>query len=110
MEDIKKEHPEGCKCGMCTGSGMKCGGMCGGRCGGCGCGGRHVILRIILGIIIVVAVFWMGFKLGVIVGSLNGGYGSQMSSGRHMMRNAYPVGMMGGWSANQQAPSAPATK
>lgn len=114
MEEMKKEHPDGCKCNMCSGSGMKSCGMCGGMYGGkcCGmCGGRrHIVLRWIVGILILVAVFCGGFKLGVMVGYLNnGGYGGHMSSGRHMMqRGYYPTGMMNGWNANGNVQQPPA--
>lgn len=58
-----------------------------------------MILRLILGIIILLAVFCGGFKLGMIIGSINGSgfYGSHMQRGYMMQRGYYPAGMMGGW-------------
>ncbi|MGC9610925.1 MAG: hypothetical protein ABSE68_01775 [Minisyncoccia bacterium] len=100
MEDMKKEHPEGCKCEMCeNGSckGMMCKGMWHRGC----CGGKHHILRWILGLAILAVVFCGGFKLGVIVGSINGGFGYSNHGGYRMMLrggdyNAYGPWMMGG--------------
>ncbi len=97
MENNKKVC-EGCEC-SCHDD----------KCRGCYGGGRHYILRWVLGIIIIFFVFWGGFKIGLIVGSVNGGYGYPMHGFRSMMGrdgySNYGPWMMYGWTATDKAPT-----
>lgn len=79
MENLDKKQGEG----MCAGCGQcgYCSGM--GHMHGCH-GGRHHLLKIILKLLIVIIIFWCGFKLGVITGSIRGGYVRENNFG--MMR------------------------
>ncbi len=100
----KNDHPEGCKCPMCSGG--KCE-----ACGGCACGSCHCFmhggcrrrwLRWLIGIIVLAIVFCAGFKLGAMFSFWGGGYREMPV--RYMMRGGggsrYPVPMMYGWNGN----------
>lgn len=82
-EKTKNGHPEGCRCVMC-----------GGWHGVWAHGRGHWLLRLILGVIILLLVFWLGFKLGKLVVSINGGYGYLMRHGKHWGYPGY-YNMMG---------------
>jgi len=86
MENMdKKQCGDACDCKGSCHNGM-CGGF--GQMGGCGChGGRHHhLIKVILKLFIVIIIFWCGFKLGVITGSIQAGYGRQIGNVSGMMR------------------------
>jgi hypothetical protein len=72
MENLDKKEGEKCegcdKCGCCCGSMTRMHGFCGCR------RGVYGLLKVILKIIIIMLIFACGFKLGVLVGSVRGGY------------------------------------
>lgn len=119
MED-NKNHPEGCRCPLCVGG--KCT-MCGEKgcpaCPYCSLHGgyyRWHWVKLLLGIIVLFVVFWCGFRLGTMVSSWGGGYGSYGMPGRYLMRSngyngGYPMPMMYGYYENYSGSStSPTTK
>ena len=89
---------------------------CGGRHGWYGCkgdwgGGKYFLIKCLLALLLLIIVFCGGFKLGMIVGYIGGGYGqtgypSMMN--RNWDKNYNPTTnynpMMNGWQYNQQLP------
>ena len=67
---------------MCNPNCSGCG-SCGSGVGGVGCSSAyfgkcgHSLLRVLLGLLVVATIFCMGFRLGMIVGMINGGYSHQ---------------------------------
>ena len=80
-EKNTKEHPEGCKCGMCQGNSetMHQFSCCGGK--------RHhfFLLKFFIGMAILLAVFLVGIKLGEIKNLFHGEYGAFGRHGYSMM-------------------------
>jgi len=77
MENVEKKECGGCGEGKCG-----CGGAMGSMCK---CHGKYYhLVKVILKLIIIIIIFWCGFKLGVITGSIRGGYYGHTNFG--MMR------------------------
>jgi len=116
MEDMKKEHPQGCECSMCKGGVCFRHPMCGHGCGhGCGCG--HRVARLILGILLIVFIFCAGFWFGNMSAifhssSYGDGYGYRMMRGydRSMMQydQNYNGGQQGSVMMNKSTSTSPA--
>lgn len=77
----------------------------GGNCGhgmgmhGCCHGGKHHLLKVILKLVIIMLVFFFGFKIGVMTGYLQAGYGGGAFEG-----NGF--GMMRGYNYYNNLPNA----
>lgn len=89
MENLDKKQCDSCEHGSCGGMGMH----------GCCHGGKHHLLKVILKLVIIMLVFFFGFKIGVMTGYLQAGYGRGAFEG-----NGF--GIMRGYNYSNNLPNA----